>query len=131
MMVLLFYLVIMSKSAILEFQVTCVVRGVSGPGAVAGPLTVDEVSGFKADIAAQRQGFFDLVRPMAERAGFVFDSSLWSFKHGYSDPGHSRYCLWARIEWVDDGNVGKVYFWQLIRSTGLLQYGYRVVKAYG
>lgn len=81
---------------------------------------VTQYDKFKADIIRT-------IRPMLQRAGFVYGSDLWKFRvklNPYS------IVVWVTLKFEDTNNEGKTRFMSMIKKTGLLEYS-DIIKSYG
>lgn len=92
------------------------------------PLTQQSIDAFLGDFHNIKEQFFTLVKPMMEKAGLIFDSSLYTFKS--QKMGAYEMDIWSFITFTDDNNEGKAVMMDYIKKTGLLPYSI-ITKPYG
>lgn len=96
------------------------------PGA---PLTAAAISEFQTyGLVKTKNEYYQAIKPMLAKGGFIFDSSLWKWEFIKVSP--QKLTLWVTITFVDDLPEGKTLFMDAIKQTGIMDYDFVIVKPY-
>jgi len=115
------------KTFIVKILVTSIAKGYIN-GKIQQILASD-VNRWKAGwLPGIKSEYYRIVKPMLEKAGWVFDPNLWQWSLNL--PDYYTMDVWATIAFTGDGSESKEQFMKYVNDTGLLQYDHVVIKPY-